>query len=134
VDKQRNYSQSHGEIIGYDVDVVDGQLRETPIYELHPAPTPAQPSTEYEAPLTQMAKIERVANRTRTFRGKSLASASIFFASVAGVMYAGDAVSTFAQEQRLISPLDAYEDFTELPSLIGPAIDKAQAVIEVFNG
>jgi hypothetical protein len=135
MDKQRNYSLPGGKIIGYEVDVVNGKLCETPVYEQGPTPTLTEASIEDQAPHMQQPPIvERAESRTRNFRGKSLASASIFFASLAGVMYVSDAGSTFVKEHRIISPLDAYEDFTELPGLIGPAIEKIQTVAKVING
>ncbi|HEV7951751.1 MAG TPA: hypothetical protein VGO98_00020 [Candidatus Saccharimonadales bacterium] len=134
MDKQRNYNQPARKLIGYEVDVVDGKLCETRVYEPYSEPAPVeQASTKEALPAKQPVKTERAATQPRNFRGKSLASASIFFASVAGVMYAGDAISTYAQEQKIISPLDAYEDFTELPSLIGPVIDKIQTIAKVIS-
>lgn len=133
MDKQRNYNQPQGEIIGYKVDVVDGELRETPIYEQRPTPVATPTPLEDTRVIEWSHKLERVSNRTRGFRGKSLATFSLCVTGLTGIAYISDVASTYIQEQKIISPLEAYGDFTELPHLVGPLVDTIQTVTKITN-
>lgn len=133
MDRQRHYDHQQRKIIGYEVDVVDGKLVEMPVYEQR-----LQPSTRYVPPVEEprdepAPRAERVANRTRNFRGKSLATAGIFFAGIAGVTYGADTASTYIQHQKIINPAEAYQDFTELPQFFSPLIDTIQTLTKITN-
>lgn len=133
MDRQRNYSDSQGEIVRYEVDIVDGKFVKTPIFNQQPEVFTAHIPIEEVAPDRASSIVESVPNRPRNFRGKSLATASLFFAGLLGVTYGSDAAVTYVKENKIISPLDAYQDFTELPHLVGPIVDTIQTVTNIAN-
>ena len=150
---ERNYVPG-AKIIGYNVSPApDGGFYETPIYaesvssiqvampqdfEDESYGTAAFYDDTEETPVedNQPAKLnqERKSNRRSSLRGNPLAKAAFYLAGVTTVIYGTDVGVTYLKESRVVSPVDAYKDFTELPTLVKPVIDGAQTLIRFASG
>ena len=150
----RSSSQpSNPNIIGYNVrQMPNGGFVETPIYA---EPTSVvrrdavqdfdesydavaaysdidEAEVEYDQPVRQSK--ERKVNSKPSIRGNPLAKAAFILLGATTVVYGTDAGITYLKDDKLISPVDAYKDFIELPSLVKPAIDTVQGVAKLIGG
>lgn len=152
---RKGYDQPpNRKIVAYNVDQApDGSFIETPIYA-EPAPAAHIDTTQdheddlYDAGIAydetddvyeqedQPAKShsERKGNPKSTTRGNPLAKAAFILAGMTTVVYGTDVAVTYIKDTKVISPVDAYNDLTELSGLVKSTIDTAQSVIRFVSG
>lgn len=149
---ERNYVPG-AKIIGYNVSPApDGGFYETPIYAESvssiqvavpqdfedESDIPAFYDDTAETPVedNQPAKLnqEHKSNLKSSLRGNPLARAAFYLAGATTIIYGTDVGVTYLKESRVVSPVDAYKDFTELPTLVKPVIDGAQTLIRFASG
>ena len=141
-------------IVGYNVDQApDGSFIETPIYaelaptahidtaqdhedDLYDASTTYDETDDMHEQEDQPAQspAERKGNPKSTSRGNPLAKAAFILAGMTTVIYGTDVGVTYIKDAKVISPVDAYKDLTELPGFVKPTIDTAQSVIKFVSG